>query len=82
LLALNRAIELDETALVIFIFFTKDLSVAVMPAWRENTVHVTVFDAQAAWLPGLVLFRALLLRDAIIDSMEWINNNKSNLTAP
>jgi len=65
LLALNRATELDGTEIVIPIFFTKDLSVAVMPAWRGNTVHVTVFDAQAGWLPGLEL-----LRDAIRDSME------------
>jgi hypothetical protein len=66
LFALNRATELDGTQLVIPIFFTKDLLVAVMPAWRENTVHVTVLDAQAGGLlPGLVL-----VRDAIIDSLE------------
>jgi hypothetical protein len=57
--------ELDATAVVIPIHFTKDLSVATMPAWRENTVHITVFDPKEDWLLGFVL-----VKRAIIDSTE------------
>jgi len=57
--------ELDATALVIPIPFTKDLSVATMPAWRENTVHITVLNPKEDWLLGLVL-----VKEAITDSTE------------
>jgi hypothetical protein len=55
--------ELDATALVIPIPFTKDLP--TMPAWRENTVHITVLDPQEDWLLGFVL-----VKEVIIDSTE------------